>query len=171
MASSAAPSATLQEAPPRRVVKRDPYAHWMPRWQAADMLGCSESTLQNLEKRGKLHPKKVLRPDQGGYYRNIYVYDPAELSKIPQNVRHAKPPGWAAAKCFDMLREGVDLASIVIELQESPESVRTWCEQWLDMGGSRMVVTPGAHAELEVIVGPFKTIAELIELVRKVKAA
>ena len=150
--------------------KRDPYATWMPRAQASDIIGCSEATLANLERRGKLHPKKVFRPDAGGrVYRHLIVYDPAELAKIPRSARHAKPPGWAAARCFEMLREGVALADIVIELEESPESVRTWQEQWLDMGGARMVVTPGAQAELETIFGPFKTVSELVDLARNAK--
>ena len=166
MVTTAAMSSTAKNIT-RRIAKRDPLAHWMPRAQASDMLGCSETTLINLERRGKLHPEKVLRADAGGFYRKMIVYDPVELSKIPQNIRHAKPPGWAAARCFEMLREGTDLATIVIELQESPESVRTWEEQWLDMGGSRMVVTPGAQAELESLFGPFRTISELMELAKK----
>lgn len=153
-----------------RAGKRDPYAHWILRNLAADMLGCSHATLYSYERRGKLHPKEVNRADKRGFYRKQWAYDPEELAKIPRIVREqARPAGWAAARCFDMLREGMALSDIVIELQENPESIRTWAEQWLDMGGSRMVVTPGAQAELESIFGPFKTVGELIELARKAK--
>jgi len=51
--------------------------------QDADLLRCSASTAANFERRGKLHPERVRRPDSRDMDHRVAVYDPEELPKLP----------------------------------------------------------------------------------------
>jgi hypothetical protein len=70
-----------------------------------------------------------------------------------------------AARCFELLDQGRSLRDIVVELREKPDIVRTLKENWLDMGGADFVITPDARELLAGLVGPFESVAALIELV------
>jgi len=144
----------------------DTTSAWLTRNEAVDLLGVSQVTLLAFERRGKLHPKRVTRLDNGGHERLLYVYDPHELALIPQRGRSAiQYPGETAARAFELFAEGKPQAQIVIELRELPDKIRELYERWLDMGGADLVISPGAKEALEKIVGPFASVTELVERV------
>ena len=155
-----------------RKVTEDDLSTWLSRDQALDLLNVTFNTILALERRDQLHPKKMLRPDRSGAMRMQWVYDPRELAKVPQRHRgfgkEMRPPGEAAARAFELFREGHSLEEVVVELREAPDHVRELHERWLDMGGSRMVITPSAREALEKIVGAFASVSELVERVAKI---
>jgi hypothetical protein len=145
---------------------------WLDRNQASDLLGVSPNTLMNLGRRGKLHPMQVARVDRAGAERIVYVYDPAELAKIPTRDRSAvgRSPGEVAARVFELLDVGKSLREIVVEVRESPELVEQLRDKWTDMGGADRVITMAAWERLEAIIGPFGSVSDLIELVERAVA-
>ncbi len=164
MATSQHPSNTKRSAP---LAKGSDYSSWLSRDEATDLLGVSKNTLLNWETRDLLHPARVQRTDNRGFLRSMYVYDPRELAKLPTRRQlAARTPGEAAGRAFRMFAEGTPLADIVIELHETPTHIEALHEQWLNMGGADLVISPGAREALERVLGaPFKGVAELVELV------
>lgn len=130
------------------------------------MLNVSANTLKNYEGRGLLHPLRVPRLDAMKHEQSVVVYDPRELAKLPRGIGRslvAKTPGEIAARAFELFREGKSNEEVVIEVREEPDKVDDLRLKWLDAGGSNFVVTPEAKSALEKIVGPFSSLAELIE--------
>lgn len=102
----------------------------------------------------------------------MLVYDPKELSKLPAKKpggpREAvREPGEQAARIFEMLREGRELDEIVIEMRETPERIDYLHERWLEQTKGRYVITPEARKAFEALIGSFKDVTELVELVTK----
>lgn len=159
--------------PQKKLAKEVPNTTgWYTRNQVSDMLGMSLATIATYERRGILHPLQVLRVDARGMERPTFVYDPQELASIPPNLRRTRPPGETCARCFELLDQGKTVREIVIELRESSELVIELREKWYDAGGADRVITPYAWEQIEKIVGPFGSIAELLELLAsKLKAA
>ena len=52
-------------------------------------------------------------------------------------------------------------------LRETPHIVAELRDEWLDAGGSDLVITREAQTLLEALVGPFTDIADLIDQVAK----
>lgn len=145
---------------------------WLDRNQASDLLGCSIQTLINLERRDRLHPQRALRTDSKGCERQVYVYDPKELARVPRTSRGTdfRSPGEVAARCFELLDHGKSVREIVIELREMPEKIVELREKWHDHGGADRIVTPPAWERLTALVGPFGNIAELVTRVEQAVA-
>ena len=145
---------------------------WLTRNQATDMLRCSANTLKNYEDRGMLHPRQAVRTDRSGIERMMLVYDPQELADLPQRNPGGQPriavrePGELAARAFEYFRQGLPLDEIVIELRETPDRIDQLHEHWLDQTKARYVITAEAKKALEMTVGAFESVTELVELVR-----
>jgi hypothetical protein len=199
---------------------KDPdFRDWMTREQGSDFLGVSIQTLRNYERRGRLNPQHMYRADGYGIERRVTVYDPEEINKLPRGGRKQRLNGDLAARvfemfnsgrnlrdvvvdlrespstikdlyalwregdsppntnaggnsraelavrCFIMLNEGKTLQEIVIALREDPEVIQNLKERWFDDGGVNMTITPASKKILENLVGPFKTVADLIDQV------
>lgn len=141
---------------------------WLTCAEAADLLGRSPNTIRNWERRGRLHPVRVERRNAAGGPGAVLVYDPAELGRLPR--RKPDPgqsdPGEIAARAFEMFDEGRSARQVVVALRVPPESADELREWWEAQGGSDVVLTPGAHAALEEVVGPFVGLAGLLDAVR-----
>ena len=148
---------------------------WLTRNETSDLLRCSLQTLKNYQAQGKLNPQWALRCDSNGRERMMLVYNPKELTELPAKrpgPREAvREPGEQAARIFELLREGRGLDEIVIEMRETPERIDYLHERWLDQTKERYVITPEAKKLFEQIVGPFKDVTGLVELVTKKLAA
>ena len=143
----------------------------MRRESAADLLGVSVNTILNFERKGWLHPARVLSAKSG---QLVFVYDPKELAEISKRARvsNIRDPGETAARAFERFSQGASLREVVMELREAPDKVHDLHEHWLDMGGANVVITDDAKTVLEKIVGAFKNVPELIERVsERLKAA
>jgi hypothetical protein len=109
-----------------------------------------------------------MRSAPGRGLREIYLYDPQELAKLPRHTRSAQlDPGEIAARCFEMFDEGHSTREIVIALRLTPYQVQVQHQEWLDGGGASLVISEIAKAALEEYVGPFQSVTELIERLRE----
>ncbi len=149
---------------------------WLTRSQAADLLDVSHTTLKNWDKAGLLHPRKEKCDLPRGGSREVWVYDPRELAKVPSARRgRAKSipgdPGEVAARAFEMFDDGHDLRAVVTQLRETPGTVEDLHDQWLRMGGSEVVLHRVAREEIASLVGPFDGVAGLLERLRQVLIA
>jgi DNA-binding transcriptional MerR regulator len=145
----------------------------MTRNEASDFLSCSSNTLQNYERRGVLHPQYAYRTDGRKAGQRLIVYSPEELTKLKIRMKRAsvREPGEVAARAFELFSEEKKLTEIVIILRAPPETIQHLHEQWLDMDGARCVISPVAKEALQELVGPFESIADLVERVAKLKPA
>lgn len=134
------------------------------------MLGVTSKTVMDWEDRKILHPQRVMRTDDLGRRRLMYVYDPREISKIPRR-QMARDPGELTARCFEMLERGKTQREIIVELRITTEDAIRYREQWMESGGADLVITPEAKALLQERVGEFTTVAELIDRVNEKIAA
>jgi hypothetical protein len=146
---------------------------WLTRNEASDVLSCSQGTLFNYERRGMLHPQRAYRVDGRGVDHHLVVYNPDELRKLGGRMKRssARDPGEVAAHAFELFHEEKTLAAIVIELRVTPETVERFHEKWLDMGEARFMISPVTRKALEALVGPFNSVADLVEQVAKLKPA
>ena len=142
---------------------------WLTRNESADMLHVCVNTIANYERKGKLHPRRVYRPDAQGIERRVAVYDPDELVRLPHPPVQVSEqrPGEIAARCFEFFANGKTIAEAVIALRETPDLIHTLHENWLNSGGSNLQITPIAKEAFERLVGPFASTADLLELVAK----
>lgn len=142
---------------------------WLTRDQASDLLGIAYITMVQWARKGILHPIVTTRPPST---RVIYLYDPEELRRLPRKFRNDPPsgPGELAARAFEMFCEGRTNMQVVMLTRETPERIEALRESWLDGGGSDLVISPAAKLALEAAVGDFSTVAELVNLVGRVRA-
>lgn len=141
---------------------------WLDRKQTADLLGVSVATIQNLERKEKLHPRQDKRPFPDGSERVVWVYDPKEVANVPTVYRTSvRSPGEMAARAFEMFDEGKNIREVVIALRELPQVADDLKLRWNESGGSDRVITPEAWDHLTKIVGPFSTVTELVERIDK----
>jgi transcriptional regulator with XRE-family HTH domain len=140
---------------------------WLTRDQAVNGLSVSAQTLKNYEKRGVLHPLTVRRDDKRGHAQSMVVYDPKELAKIPRagHQLYSRDAGDIASKAFQMFEDGEKHSAIVIKLRVTPAEVRELHEEWLDAGGSCLVINSAAKEVLEKKLGIFSDIVGLVRLV------
>lgn len=148
-------------------VRRDTTG-WLTRDQASDLLGVSPVTIKNWERRGLLHSGRAWSTKSA---REITVYDPDELARMPVRARllhPAKPDrGELEAAVFGMLDAGRSIREIVIELRVAVADIEIMREMWLETGGVELAITNVNKAELERALGPFATVAELVAKVRE----
>ena len=146
---------------------------WLTRNDSADMLHVSVNTVANYERKGKLHPRHVYRPDARGIERRVAVYDPDELVRLPHPPVQVSEqrPGEVAARCFELFANGKTIAEAVVALRETPDLIRTLHEDWLNSGGADLQITPVAKVAFEKLVGSFTSTADLLESVAKALAA
>lgn len=142
---------------------------WMTRQESANFLGVSVTTVANYEKRGKLLPRYAFRVTNG-FEQQVAVYDPKQLAPLrkyapPIGEKKIKDPGELAASCFELLDQGRTPREIVVALRETPEQINMLRESWLDAGGSALTITTLAKERLELAVGQFTGVADLVALV------
>ena len=159
-------------APAESQIKLPETDGWLTRDETSDMLRCSLQTLKNYQARDKLHPQYAVRKDRTGAERMMLVYDPKELAELPAKKpggpREAlREAGEQAARIFELLRQGWPLDEIVIEMRETPDRIDDLHERWLQQTQARHVITPEARKVLESLVGSFKDVTELVELITK----
>lgn len=145
---------------------------WVTRNEATDMLWCSAQTLVNYERKGALHPQHDYRRDERGAQHRVVVYSPHELSKLAHKLHRPvfpRDPGEIAGRSYEMLDEGRSEREIVRELRLTPDAVRVLHDKWLDGGGADRVLTTSAWETLERIIGPFKSVTELVEGITQLK--
>mgnify|MGYP001558686488 CR=1 FL=1 len=145
---------------------------WLTRAQAADLLNVSHTTIKNWD-RVLLFPRKETRVLPNGGAREIWVYDPHELAKVPPARRQRAQmlpgdKGEIAARAFEMFDEGVALREAVTRLRETPETVEVLHDQWFRMGGVEIVIGPRVQEELAQLVGAFDGVAGLVARLRDV---
>jgi hypothetical protein len=141
---------------------------WISRWEAAEALGVTENTIINWERKGHLKPILVVKADRGGAERAQWLYKPAELAAMPRSNRFARrirSEGEVAARAFELFNEGKTIREIVIALREEPSKIETLKEQWENSGGADIVINDAARKALESVVGQFKGVSELVDLV------
>jgi hypothetical protein len=153
----------------KRRPAREDTSSWFTRGEVADMLGVSPQTIMNYETRKLLNPALVSRRIERRGLRTVYVYDPREVAKLPARVHPAMVPsdGEIAARCFELFDEGRSLREVVRRARVTPGKASELHNEWLDMGGSEIVINDAAKADLEEKLGPFADVADLVELVRK----
>jgi hypothetical protein len=64
-----------------------------------------------------------------------------------------------------MIEEGKTVREIVVALRETSERIHAIKERWENDGGSELIITTVAKSALETLLGPFKDVTELVELV------
>lgn len=146
---------------------------WVTRNEATDMLWCSAQTLVNYERRGALHPQHDYRRDERGAQHRVVVYSPHELSKLANKLHRPvfpRDPGEIAGRAYEMLDEDRTEREIVRELRLTPDAARVLHDKWLDGGGADRVLTTSAWETLEGVIGPFKSVTELVEHVTQLKS-
>lgn len=148
---------------------------WLLRAQVAELLDVSHTTIKNWDGT-LLHPQKSIRALPNGGSREVWVYDPHEVAKIPAARRQRARTipgdrGEIAAQAFELLDEGVPLREVVQRLRETPEAVDALHDQWQRMGGSELVLGKLARAELVKLIGPFDGVPGLVGRLRELLAA
>jgi hypothetical protein len=143
---------------------------WLLRSQVADLLRVSEAAVKKWDEKNLLHPRKETRPLPKCGFRDVWVYDPSEVAQLAARRSRAVPlvsdAGDIAARAFELFGEGVAGRDVVIRLRQLPERVEELREQWLELGGSDLVINSAARAALEQLVGPFDGVAALVSAVQ-----
>lgn len=139
---------------------------WLTAAEVSDACNCSLQTITIYKRRDLLHPRKASRKLPDGTTRIVDVFDPRELPKLPRNRGSSiVSPGELAARAFEMFDNGRELKDVVVELRAEPSQVSTLYDQWMDLGGSEMVISRAAREELGKLVGPFVGVADLVQRV------
>jgi len=144
---------------------------WLTRAQVSDLMGIAIDTIRQWERQGRLHPAKTINPET---LRETIVYDPQELARIPHrrtiSVAAKPPPGECTARAFELFNLGKTTMQIVIELRMTVGEVEEIHQQWLDLGGSEIVIGPESRAKLEACLGSFTTAEELAQRIEEISA-
>jgi hypothetical protein len=146
---------------------------WLTRNEASDLLRISAQTLANYERRGFLHPQYVYRRATNNADRRVIVYSPDELNKLRSYNRGiavaARDPGERAARAVELFRQGKSKEDVLVAMRATFDEVNDFYSRWLDLGGADIVISPNAKEALERAIGPFQSVAELVEqIVKKV---
>jgi hypothetical protein len=144
---------------------------WITANQTVDMLGVSRMTLERWVRRGYIRPAKARR--DANSMREIHVYNPVELAKLPRKHKGAIPDeaGELAARIYELLGDGRTNREIVILTRQTPQRVDEFRQTWLDDGGSHLVISPQVHKALVAVVGDFETVADLVMRVQRLAPA
>lgn len=145
---------------------------WYTRFESAQFLGVSITTIGNYERGGKLHPQHEYRKDSRGFEQRVAVYDPKQLAPLrkgapqhQQRFERITDPGELAARCFELFDQGKSFREIVIAVRQTLNQVRDLHESWLDAGGADLTITPLIKEGFQKIVGEFSDVTELLSLV------
>lgn len=152
--------------PKNQPEKHRDLSQWLDRNAACDLIGCSLTSLLHNERQGRLHPLKHERMVQGGQIRHVIVYDPKELAEVALKYhqgRGNRPAGELAARAYEMFDEGKTMREVVIALREAPPVLEELKQRWTDDGGAERIITPEAWDQLTKIVGPFRSVTDLVE--------
>jgi hypothetical protein len=104
-----------------------------------------------------------------GSIKEVWVYDPREVARLPKRKLGSVPdPGEIAARAFELFDDGTPARRVVTLLRETPGKVMELHEQWLELGGSELVIGKVAKAEIERIIGPFDGVAGLVRRLAEV---
>lgn len=148
---------------------------WLTRNEACDSLSVSTQTLKNYEQREMLHPLRAPRRDTRGHEQMVIVYDPSELNKLPRGAGRpfaSREPGELEAQCYGLIEQGKSNREIVIALRTTSDRIRELRERWQNDGGTDLMITSEAKDALEALIGPFKDVTDLVEIITaKVKSA
>lgn len=93
------------------------------RREAARVLGCSRTRVEQLEKEGKIHCLPFDKADG----RATHYFARAEvlaLARVRGRPNADRVHGTIAAQIFELFRQTVDFPEIVIQTQQSPATVR-----------------------------------------------
>jgi hypothetical protein len=157
------------EEPQKKDPKPPDTDGWLTREETSDLLRCSLQTIKNYQASGKLNPQRVVRKDKTGHERIMLVYSPKELAGLPAKGVGPRDlvqaDGERTARAYEMLREGRSLEDVVIELRVSADKADELNARWLEHTHQRHVITPAAKKALEELIGPFRDVTELVELV------
>jgi hypothetical protein len=134
------------------------------------MVGVSYNTVAYWARRGLLQPQKERRTLTNGTVREVAVFDVNAVLKLarrrnPNDANDANAIGETAALAFEMFEEGAPIRKVVIKLRQSPERIEALHDQWVNGGGSELVLNPVAQRELERLVGSFDGVADLVHRV------
>lgn len=141
---------------------------WLTYAQVTDLLGITSQTVRSYRHKGKLNPRLALRQQVSGGQREVLVFDPQELARLPKRtLTSISSAGELAARAFELFDDGVSLRKVVTSLRETPGRVTELHEQWMELGGSELVIGRAAKVEIERIVGPFDGVAGLVERLSK----
>lgn len=141
---------------------------WLTRNEACDSLSLATQTLKNYEHRGQLHPLRAARRDSRGHEQMVVVYDPNELHKLPRGAGRpfaSREPGELEAQCFELIEQGQSNREIVIALRATSDRIRELRERWENDGGADLMITRTAKDTLEKLIGPFKDVTQLVEII------
>ena len=140
-------------------------SNWLTRYELVQVTGIGLSTIPALERRGLLHPRRVYRRDARGAERSTMVYSPDEIAQLPRRGRTSsdRSPGETTARAFELFREAKTDEEVVIELRLTVDDVRDLREQWINAGGACWVIVPAAREALEKLVGPFRSVTDLVD--------
>lgn len=142
---------------------------WLTRNEACDSLSIATQTLKNYEHRGQLHPLRAARRDARGHEQMVIVYDPKELHKLPRGAGRpftSREPGELEAQCFELIEQGQSNREIVIALRTTSDKIRELRERWENDGGADLMITRVAKEALEGLIGPFKDVTQLVEIIK-----
>ena len=142
---------------------------WLTCAESADLIHVSQVTIRSWVRRNLLHPRSGQRVHSNGGTYDVKLFDPSEIALRGKRRRLSSVPndqGELAARAFEMFDQGCPLRGVVIELRETPTKVAELHDQWIDLGGSELVLGGAARSELERFVGPFSDVAGLVEIVK-----
>ena len=155
------------------VVLRQAPDGFLSRIQAMDLLCVSHATLMDWERRDLLHPVRALSRTSN---HKCFYYDATELAALPmlsKRDRYKPDPGEIAARIFELIREGMTNADIVIELRVEPAMVEDLRQQWFESVSTKMlVIQERDRLELERLLGgEIRDSGQLVAHVRERAAA
>ena len=99
----------------------------------------------------------------------VIVYDPKELHKLPRGAGRpftSREPGELEAQCFELIEQGQSNREIVIALRTTSDKIRELRERWENDGGADLMITRVAKEALEGLIGPFKDVTQLVEIIK-----
>jgi hypothetical protein len=142
----------------------------MTRAEASDLLGCSQATLINYERRGRLTVRWHAAIDQGGKLRGqmaMYLID--DVVKLPRKHPNPTPenPDELCARAFEMFELGKSEREIVVLLRATYDKIHALHEQWRDAGGVAIELSESQRAAIVRLVGEFSSGEQLVEIVRQ----
>jgi hypothetical protein len=147
----------------------DPPPGWMTRNEAAELLFVSHNTIVEWQRKG-LIASTIARSRTGNH--ETHYYNPDELRRVPRRANRfigPNSPGEIAARVFELLRDGLSVAEVVIEARVEPAIVEDLRQQWLESNEHALLVPERERDEIERLLGnevEVRTAAELVKLIR-----
>ena len=118
---------------------------WLTRNEASDLCGCSVNTIMNWQRQGLLHPVRGMQP---GSIREIWLYDPHELARMPKKRAAPFTPGERESRAFEMFDRGRSVRAVVIALRITSDEAWAIRERWIDAGAEHPTIEIDAKGPL-----------------------